>query len=94
VRTEPLDTHIARASFKESTHAFVFRPPKAVRALVYEIALTDPPCMVPRTSAGERRVVQEMASSDIVFLGEHHDSLQDHQLQAEYDVHGSLKAVC
>ena len=57
-------------------------PKAANRPKVYSVEMTDPPSLQPRTTRGEEGAIKRFAEADIVLLGEHHSSLQDHELQA------------
>ena len=41
----------------------------AVRPFVYGVEWTDPPCLIPRTRAGEEGVLQKFAASDVLLIG-------------------------
>jgi uncharacterized iron-regulated protein len=59
-------------------------PPKAAdRPLVYSVEMSDPPSLQPRTKSGEKGTINRFADADIVLLGEHHNSKEDHELQAD-----------
>jgi hypothetical protein len=53
---------------------------------VYELIPTDLPeqpfALGGFTSKGEENVLSRLSGCDVVFLGEHHDSQKDHDLQA------------
>ena len=46
-------------------------PQKNKRPLAYSVELTDPPSMLPRTTAGEASAVSKLASMKVVLLGCH-----------------------
>ncbi len=52
---------------------------------VYELIPTDLPekpfALGGFTSKGEENVLSKLSGCDVVFLGEHHDSQKDHDLQ-------------
>jgi hypothetical protein len=54
---------------------------------VYELIPTDlteqPFVLGGFTSKGEENVLSKLAECDVLFLGEHHNSQRDHDLQAE-----------
>ena len=52
------------------------------RPLVYSVEMTDPPCLQPRTKKGEEGVAKRLSGADVVLMGEHYASNEDHQLQA------------
>ena len=53
------------------------------RPLVYSVEMTDPPCLQPRTKKGEEGVAKRLSEADIVLIGEHYASDEDHQLEAK-----------
>ena len=57
-------------------------PKAANRPKVYSVEMTDPPSLQPRTTRGEVGAINRFAEADIVLLGEHHSSEEDHELQA------------
>jgi uncharacterized iron-regulated protein len=57
-------------------------PPQSQRPLAYSVEFTDPPCLQPRSKVGEDGAIKRFADNDIVLLGEHHGSPEDHELQA------------
>mmetsp|Transcript_6716 Transcript_6716/g.8833 ORF Transcript_6716/g.8833 Transcript_6716/m.8833 type:complete len:444 (+) Transcript_6716:3-1334(+) len=59
-------------------------PPASPRPLLWTIDEEMPPNMQGFTAKGEKRIIKQIAqTSDVVFLGEHHNSAQDHQMQAD-----------
>ena len=59
------------------------RPKRSRRPLVYSVEMTDPPCLQPRTTKGEIGVARRLSAADVVLMGEHYASDEDHQLEAK-----------
>ena len=57
-------------------------PRAANRPLAYSVEFTDPPCLQPRTKLGQEGAIRRFTDADVVILGEHHYSQDDHELQA------------
>jgi uncharacterized iron-regulated protein len=88
-------TRIAAATMTSLSALLLLQPEKSVadssyptapkaadRPKVYSVEMTDPPSLQPRTTRGEEGTISRFADADIVLLGEHHSSKQDHELQA------------
>jgi hypothetical protein len=58
-------------------------PKPANRPLAYSVEFTDPPCLQPRTKIGEEGVIRRFIEADVIIMGEHHYSQDDHELQAK-----------
>ena len=57
-------------------------PRPANRPLAYSVEFTDPPCLQPRSKLGQEGAIRRFTDADVVILGEHHYSQDDHELQA------------
>lgn len=71
----------SKPSYADST-SYPSAPKAASRPKVYSVEMTDPPSLQPRTTRGEEGAINRFADADILLLGEHHSSQQDHVLQA------------
>ena len=76
--------HPQMVSAAEDQIGIQTKGPKASnRPLVYSVEMTDPPCLQPRTTKGEDGVVNRLNTADVVLMGEHYASNEDHKLQAD-----------
>lgn len=67
----------------ESLGNIVSSPAPSKRPLFWSIDNESPPNMQPYTNQGEKRMLKDIAkNANAVFIGEHHESPQDHELQA------------
>lgn len=58
-------------------------PKPANRPLAYSVEFTDPPCLQPRSKVGEVGAIRRFVEANIIIMGEHHYSQDDHELQAK-----------
>ena len=57
-------------------------PKPANRPVAYSVEFTDPPCLQPRSARGEIGAIKRFSEADVIILGEHQYSQDDHELQA------------
>ena len=88
----PIDT-ISSAALpltQQSQASSITTQIKSPRLRVYSVEFTDPPSLVPRTTAGEESALQRLLNSDAVILGQHRADVKDAELEVSKHISNSF----
>ena len=91
----PFDISLAALpSTQQSQASSITTQIKSPRLKVYSVEFTDPPSLVPRTTAGEESALQRLLNSDAVILGQHRADAKDTELEVSLRIyHSCLKCI-
>lgn len=71
-------------SDKSQTSVEIAKPPrKSHRSHLYSVEFTDPPSLLPRTTAGEQSAVEKLLTSNVILFGKHYLDQTDSQLEID-----------
>ena len=87
----PIDISLAAPPLTQQSQASsISTQIKSPRLKVYSVEFTDPPSLVPRTTAGEESVLQRLLNSDAVILGQHRADTKDTDLEVSKRISHSV----